>query len=500
MQRNDSAADTEHRQAAARALPAWLRASVPASALQLAMLFAALVAVPFSRGIDNDFWWHLRTGEFILHHGIPRHDPYSWTRAGQPWIAHEWLAEVFIYVAQSAIGYAATLLIFGFLTIGALMLVYSLGRRSGAGTKPLVVLMLLAVIVMSTFVTVRPQVFSWLMFAAFLYVLARHYDGERAPLWLLPPLMAVWVNLHLGFYFGLMLVGCWLAALCFDAVRGRKVALRTPFVVALACVFATFANPAGPAILAYPFRYLFDSQFANANVAEWQRPQLVDPSDAPIFIFALLLSLALISRTRPRAFLWLASLAVIVLSMQALRNAPYAVLVALPVVAGAASRRWDAARASRDSSLRVPLLAAAPLVIAIAAMLGPVAVLRAGVPLSIGAPTEVGYPAPEAAYVRAHHPGAGMYNGYSEGGYLIDALYPDVPVFVDGRTDFYGDDLLNDYLQIHKARVGWQALLDSYGVQVVLIGQKAELAAALSTDSGWQLEFTGPTAVVYARK
>ena len=102
--------------------------------------------------------------------------------------------------------------------------------------------------------------------------------------------------------------------------------------------------------------------------------------------------------------------------------------------------------------------------------------------------------------MRAHHPGAGMYNGYSEGGYLIDALYPDVPVFVDGRTDFYGDDLLNDYLQIHKARVGWQALLDSYGVQVVLIGQKAELAAALSTDSGWQHEFTGPTAVVYARK
>lgn len=478
---------------------ALLRSRVPAAWLQLAMLFAALVAVPLAHGIDNDFWWHLRTGEFILHHGIPKHDPYSWTRAGQPWVAHEWLAEVFIYVAQSAIGYAATLIIFGFVTVGALMLSYTLGRRSGAGTKPLVVLMLFAVVVMSTFVTVRPQIFSWLLFATFLYVLSRHYDGARAPLWLLPPLMAVWVNLHLGFYFGLMLVGCWLAALCFDAVRGREVSLRLPFLIAAACVVATFANPVGPSILAYPFRYLFHSQFASAHVNEWRRPDITIPAHVPVFVFAVLLTLALVTRTRPRPFLWLVSLAVLVLSMEALRNGPFAAIVAVPVVAGVASRRWEAMRASRDSSMRVPLPAALALVIAIAAMLGPVALLHAGNPLSIGAPTQAGFPETEAAYVRGHHPGAGLYNGYNEGGYLIDALYPDVPVFVDGRTDFYGDKLLNDYLDIYKAHDGWQSLLDSYGVQIVMVRENAELATALRTDAAWRLEFTGPIEVVYVR-
>ena len=44
---------------------------------------------------DNSFMWHLRTGRFILDHGIPRQDPYSYTAAGTKWVAQSWLAELF---------------------------------------------------------------------------------------------------------------------------------------------------------------------------------------------------------------------------------------------------------------------------------------------------------------------------------------------------------------------------------------------------------------------
>ncbi len=44
---------------------------------------------------DSDAGWHIRTGEAILATGtLPRTDPYSFTRAGQPWFAWEWLADV----------------------------------------------------------------------------------------------------------------------------------------------------------------------------------------------------------------------------------------------------------------------------------------------------------------------------------------------------------------------------------------------------------------------
>ena len=44
---------------------------------------------------DSDAGWHIRTGELILETGrLPRTDPFSFTKAGQPWIAWEWAADV----------------------------------------------------------------------------------------------------------------------------------------------------------------------------------------------------------------------------------------------------------------------------------------------------------------------------------------------------------------------------------------------------------------------
>ena len=40
-------------------------------------------------------------------------------------------------------------------------------------------------------------------------ILWRQFQGERAWLWLLPPLMLAWVNLHLGFIAGLAMMGAY---------------------------------------------------------------------------------------------------------------------------------------------------------------------------------------------------------------------------------------------------------------------------------------------------
>ena len=165
---------------------------------QLAAIAAIVLALPFGREIDPDFWWHLRTGRLILHSGFPSSDVYSFTVTGHTWVTHEWLSEIIIYVMQSAFGYAGNALLFGAVTLGALALMYRLGREAGAGTKVLVALLLLSTVNLAYFITVRPQLFTWLFFAAFIYILERHERGEKARLWLLPPLMAIWVNMHLG--------------------------------------------------------------------------------------------------------------------------------------------------------------------------------------------------------------------------------------------------------------------------------------------------------------
>ncbi|MHB8516542.1 MAG: hypothetical protein ACYDCT_14315 [Dehalococcoidia bacterium] len=474
------------------------RAAVPIAWVQIAVVLAGLVTYPFVRAVDPDFWWHLRTGELIFHHGIPRHDPFSWTAAGHAWVAHEWLSEALIYAFETAFGYYANVLVYGAVVCAAILLMYRLGRSTGAGTRPLVLLMFVSVAVIGFYVTVRPQEFTWLLFAVFVYVLQRHDTGEHAPLWLLPPLLALWANLHLGFMYGLLLVAIWIVARFIARLRDTRIDLRMPVALGAACVAAATLNPHGPALLWYPARYVFDPRIT-ANIGEWQRPNPLYPLHAPIFLTLLLLALALISRTRPRLFLSLVTLTMIALSLQAARNAPFAALLLVPVAGGAMSRRWTAATSARDSRRRVPLTLAAALVAAVGGAVLAIGARQSGA-VSFARPSEQGYPAAEAAYVRAHNPGARLFNEYGDGGFLIYALYPRVKVGIDGRGDFYGGRLLADYTTIYRARDGWGRLLDAYAPDVVLIPKTAPLAAKLRSSATWRQAFAGTDEVVFTRR
>ena len=475
-----------------------LRARLPIAWVQIGVLLAGLVSYPFAKQTDPDFWWHLRTGDRIFHAGIPRHDPFSWTAAGHAWVAHEWLSELLIYSVESAFGYWANVLLFSAVVVAALLLMYRLGRAGGAGTRPLVLLLYLSVATLGLYVTVRPQEFTWLLFAVFVYVLQRHYAGQRAPLWALPPLMALWANLHLGLVYGLLLVAVWLCALAWERLRGRAVDLRQPAVIAAACVLASMLNPHGPALLWYPARYYFAGQTDRSFVNEWQRPDPLVPLYWPIFLTGLLLALALVSRARPRPFLWVVTAVMVALSMQAVRNAPFAALLLVPVVGGALSGRWQTATSRRDSPRRVPALLAALLLAAVCAVVVQIGSRQSGA-TSFARPSESGYPAAAAAYVKTNFAGARLYNEYGDGGYLIYKLYPALQVGIDGRGDFYGGRILNDYATIYRARPGWDALLAQYDPAVVLIPKQAPLAEKLRTAPGWRLAYTDDRDIVFAR-
>jgi hypothetical protein len=75
--------------------------------LLIAILFVAIFTMAVRVPTDTDTWWHLRSGEYILRtHSIPRHDVFSHTVAGKPWIDHGWLAQIAIYLLYTAFGYA----------------------------------------------------------------------------------------------------------------------------------------------------------------------------------------------------------------------------------------------------------------------------------------------------------------------------------------------------------------------------------------------------------
>src|SRR5215472_18973978 len=101
--------------------------------LLVVVVFVSIFTYDLFRPTDIDFWWHLRTGQLIAESGsVPRVDPFSFTAAGRPWVAHEWLWELGVFRLYRLGGYRAAVLFSGIIVTLADAVLYGLLRRLGA--------------------------------------------------------------------------------------------------------------------------------------------------------------------------------------------------------------------------------------------------------------------------------------------------------------------------------------------------------------------------------
>src|SRR5215472_440599 len=142
---------------------------------------------------DGDFWFHLKTGEYIIRTGlVPRTDLFSFTNSGRPWIAHEWLSGAVFYLVYSLLGFNALIFIFGILTALAFWLAL---KRSDCHPFVSGFAALLGVWAVLPTIGVRPRVFTLLFASVYLYLLTQYArSGTGRAIWWLVPLMALWVN------------------------------------------------------------------------------------------------------------------------------------------------------------------------------------------------------------------------------------------------------------------------------------------------------------------
>ena len=96
------------------------------------------LAAAFTGSIqDPDFWWHLRTGYWMLdNQRLPSHDLYTYTVSGHAWIDHEYLTEVLMAYFNSWGGLALISIVFAVLTMFGFLLLY---RTADAGRRPYVI-------------------------------------------------------------------------------------------------------------------------------------------------------------------------------------------------------------------------------------------------------------------------------------------------------------------------------------------------------------------------
>ena len=458
----------------------------------------------------TDFWWQAKTGELIVRTGsIPHQDPFSWTAAGQPWLVHEWLTEVFFYAGLAFLPHWVLVAYKGGLAVLACALVLVRAWRRSESITLGIFAAIAAALVMRNFADLRPQMVTFVLLAGLLLALDEYRDGrlKRLP-WALPAMFTLWANLHGGVVVGLLLIACWAAGECIGQwlLRERSERLGPLGLgLALSCLSVAL-NPNGFHVYTYPAHVLGHPEVMD-YITEWWAPNFHRAGMRPfeILLLATLASLAL-SRDRRRVgeVLVLAAMAHAALFSQ--RNTVPFALAAAPAVAGAVGALWREAaplQAMREAHAH-PIVRAAGAAALAAILLVLVLVHRPPVPPHQWFDYTIAHEHfPRAAadqMERGRWPGR-MYNDYVWGGYLIWRLHPRRQVFIDGRAEvYYSTRTFDDEMTIHQLRTGWQDVLKRRDVETVLTSKTGALAAALAESAAWRLDFTGPVEVVYIRR
>lgn len=464
-----------------------------------------------------DFWWHVRTGQIIVTSGqIPTTDLFTFTRAGETWINQAWLMQAFLYLVLRAGGLPlilfahAVIVTTGYLFVELACLRAAVGRPRAAALATIA-----AMAIGIVHWQVRPQSASYLCFGAAVYILARAREGSTRLIWALPPLFALWVNLHGGFVFGLGLVGIYAVMRAGeDWWAGRRLQRATQHLLgaAVLSVAALALNPGGPIqAMRYVLSFLASSPTLQKNL-EFQ-PLSIREADGLIFFAVLLITLALLWR-RPAAARPDQIAILVVFGLAALyarRIVPWYGMALAPTLALAASALSSPARenahAAADENGRGTRPCAPTMNYAVLAIMAFFLIVMSPwtrpyvpTPFSRSYVVEDFNPEEAARRLCALGPMTRAYINIHFASYLTWAC-PSVPIFMDTRFELYPPAMWLDYIHIMNGLYDWEERLARYGVDVLFVQKESEfeLIAAAKASGRWETLYEDAYAIVMRR-
>jgi len=457
--------------------------------------FAALVYA-FLAGLrtvsDPDLGWQLATGRWVAqHHQIPSKDVFSYTAQGQPW-EYPVGSGLLFYLVYLAGNYALLSVLGAAVCVSTVALLL---RRGSWVTAALAILAIPRIALRST---PRAEIFTVVLFAAFLSLLWQQYETGRARLWLLPLMMMAWVNLHLGLTAGLGLIAGYVLLECLEMVwpshrRSAMDHLRRAWPWFLATLCAILINPWGWRVFATSLHLMAPMTARSQGILEWTPTKLdwgsflfglslrsPDTFVVLLLVVVIAVPIALIRRQLGAA-IWLCGSAFLAVRSQRLQVLFSIVVV---IVAGSVLTSAIASLQNKieDARLFSILTAGACCFIALLvsvwsgdlvtnrAYLESTAIGSLGV--SFGTGLSWWFPENAAAFIERENLPGQIFNSYNEGGYITWRLGPRYSDYIDGRGDPFGEELFVRnvvLLGTPPDSPEWQREAERYNINTIIV-------------------------------
>lgn len=478
--------------------------------------------------IDPDVWWQLRAGEMNLEAGhIVQDETFSYTCDTEcpSRLQHEWLGQPVLVAFWSLFGHAGLSL---YAVICAMIGMAFLYKTLAGGPYLKAFLLVLGAFSASVFWGARPLMLSFILAAVTIWIVySYHRDGNTRRLWILPPMFALWGNLHGGWPQGALILiaaaaGMALNWLIFKRTSphaaqsqtltapplaadgptgGGRGSLRPLLYFLIPCILAAILipllNPYGLDMLKVPVDTVgFD--FQPRFIEEWRPPTLSRPDIWPFLAVLALTALSMALDWRRADFVEIIMVAgTAYMALSSARHIAFFTTVALVplsihVAALGAARGWRIQPTTRVTPGRARLNVLLIVLVGFTALTYLLVRLS---PSSIDTALRASLPVDAVEALHEIKPPKPMLNSWNFGGYLI-YFARDYPVFIDGRADLYRDFTWT-YIDILTAKPSWRDEFEKWDIQSVLIEPETLIADALRIEPGWSVAYEDDVAVLF---
>ena len=454
---------------------------------------------------DADMWWHLRAGQDMWQSkSILLTDTFSYTRAGQPWVNAFWVSEIIFYLSYKLGGYLAITVLVA-LTGGATFYFLFRGMEGNKFVNAFIII--LATITAAPIWSPRPQIFSFLVLALLDAWLSKIQNSNKGSLWVLIPIFAVWANIHGGWIWGFLLLLAYIVGAALDNLSKENCFApsnwKFPLQLMAWSIVAGLAiglNPNGIPIWRLPFT----TANVSMRIQEWASPDFHQMEFQPLlWMLFLLIVTSVLAKPKTN---WTSLLKVVgfaYLTFVSQRSTAVFAIIAAPTLAEWTNGAIEKIRV--DLSIHIDKKAALLFsertnMILNFSLLFVIGLTALGRAYLLSTPTEVNKNVPVDAveWLKENKVSGHLFNSYNWGGYLAWSL-PQSPVFIDGRADLYGNELINDWWSVVDGTPQGFAILNQWKVQTILLEPTWPIIKLLPS-AGWREVYQDNIAVIFVRE
>ena len=459
--------------------------------------------------INQDLGRHLLTGELIWENkSVPTTNLYSYTYPDFPFINHHYLSEVIFYLIYQAWGFGGLLFFTTSLMVAGVGLLLIFARKYATSLAiGFVSLLYLPILFERT--DLRPEILSYFFFILFIVILFRYKERFTRWIYLLPFIELLWVNSHIYFPLGIVLLGLFLIDNIITSRKNLKnKQTLTLFSVALLSGVITSINPNGLAGALYPLSVFQNYGYSieeNQTLFFLESLGFHKASFLPlkISVFLLFLSL-LLSIKKARPIDWLLSVTFTIVALLAVRNFPLFVFATLLPFTRSLSILYKTL--IQLISKKQVLASIFPFFLSIILV---ILLIWQGITLATKRP--LGAVLPQGAskaitFFEKNKLNGPLFNNFDIGSYLSYELYPQEKVFIDGRPEAYPASFIQDiYIPMQEDANVFAKTAEKYKFNTIIFSHTDQTPWAMTflktilTNPDWKTIYLDPMIIILVK-